>query len=93
MPVIGYLKITENFIYKGGRGLIEYNRGQLIEVWEYDRNRYSLLINEGIVEYLDANKKPCTYEELSDKFYKQGPGPLMANKVPVSTRPVKVVTN
>ena len=89
MPVIGYLKITENFIYKGGRGLIEYNRGQLIEVWEYDRNRYSLLINEGIVEYLDTNKKPCTYEELSDKFYKppkQGPGPLMANKVPVSTR-------
>ena len=83
MAVIGFLRLTENFMVSGGRGPVEYTRGQLIPLHEYEYNRYDLLIREKIVEFLDKDKKPSTYEEISKLFYKPEPiqRPLIANKV------------
>ena len=83
MAVIGHLKVVENFMVRRKlRGVTEYQRGQLIELHEMDWiDRYKLLIDEGIVEFLDAKRKPSTKEEISKLFWKPEQRPLIANKV------------
>ena len=102
MSLIGILKLTENFALgkvtqyrsgKVGHGYTEYNVGQELEIHDYDRGRYDIFIQEGIVKVLDHNRKETTWsaieKQFRDEFIYPSQKPLIVQEIKPSTRAVK----
>ena len=110
MKTIGYLRFKEGFglrrpvrIGTGPTARIrnryeEYNKGQLIPLYanpvaDY-QGVYSLFISEGVVELLDANMKPITWDKINKLCKKKdepAQRPVTVQKVKAVTRPVRRV--